>query len=126
MTPEKLKVELEKLGWRISRSIYKDTGVDWYAWLPSYGRIGMGDCTSNERPPSFCINPWHIKSEKYESCSVEFDVCGAVDGDRWLSLKAYSVPMDKTLESIPAVKTILSAAWNAALAASRGSNDPTQ
>jgi hypothetical protein len=108
MTPHGLKETLITLGWQIGPE-HSNTGVDWYA----YQKLdGAADCTSNEKPPGICITPWNLGAIH----SVEFSVTGAVAGEEWLSLKIYSVSMDKAVEMIPRAAAILLAAWNAASA----------
>ena len=114
MTPADLKAALLALGWRTSKAIIT-TGVDWYAWLPSELRPKWRDCTSNDRPPSFCIEPHHyIFDSGEEHGSVEFRLCGEVPGGHLLDLKLYSVDMKDCIETIPAAVALLGAGWDQA------------
>ena len=84
------------------------------------GRAELANCTSNEKPPAFCIEPHEFKHQSGTHRSVEFRVCGAVgEKKHWLDLRLYSVPMDECLDTIPDAIKLLVAAWNAAAMAGR-------
>ena len=116
MTPDELNQALTDAGWRISPSTIRRDDVQWYAWLPSIGLSDLAHCTSNEKPPSLCIEPHEFDHPSGVHRSVEFIVRGAVgdDGKHWVDLRVYSVPMSECIESIPDATAILKAAWNAA------------
>ena len=107
-----LRAKLEGLDWRITES--RTSNVGWYAWLEGSKRSDWPDCTCNEKPPSFCIEPHEIEHAGVVHGSVEFRVCGEVNPDRWVDLRMYSVTMNKCIESIPDATAILKAAWTAA------------
>ena len=112
MTHAELKPALIALGWRTSKAFITGS-VDWYAWLPRDQRPAWPDCTSNDKPPSFCIEPHHYTfNDGDEHNSVEFRLCGEVPGGHWLDMKLYSVPMDQCISTIPAALAILGAAWS--------------
>ena len=114
MNPDDLKAALLALGWRTSKPI-TSSGVDWYAWLPRDLRPKWRDCTSNNKAPSFCIEPHHyIFDNGEEHGSVEFRLCGEVPGGRWLDLKLYSVPMNDCIQTIPTAMALLGSAWDQA------------
>ena len=111
MTPEELESALVALGWRTSKAIFTSS-VDWYAWLPREKRpTSWPDCTSNEKPPSFCIEPHYYINGGVEHGSVEFRLCGEVPGGHWLDFRMYSVDMKDCIATIPAAREILGAAW---------------
>lgn len=118
MTPDELKQALTDAGWQISPSTTRRDDVQWCAWLlsTSTGRAELVDCTSNEKPPSLCIEPHELDHPSGVHRSVEFIIRGAVgeDGKHWLDLRVYSVPMDECMDTIPAAMNLLGAAWNAA------------
>jgi len=114
MTPSDLKSALTALGWRTSKSI-TPSNVDWYAWLPRDLRPAWHDCTSNDKPPSFCIEPHaYTFNDGAEHGSVEFRLCGEVPGGHWLDLKLYSVDMKDCIKTIPVALALLGTAWDAA------------
>lgn len=115
MKTEELKTKLVDLGWRIERSEVSNCG--WYAWLPSIDRRDWPNCTNNEKPPSFCIEPYEFNHTGLVHSSVEFSVRGGVMPGQWVDLKVYSVPMDECLALIPTATAILKAAWTAASSA---------
>lgn len=122
MTADELKQALTEAGWRISPNTIRRDDVQWYAWLPltNSGRAELANCTSNEKPPAFCIEPHEFKHQSGTHRSVEFRVCGAVgEKEHWLDLRLYSVPMDECLDTIPDAIKLLVAAWNAAAMAGR-------
>lgn len=112
MTSQELRKALEELGWRITKSTMHDPG--WYAWLEGSKRQDWPDCTSNEKPPSFCIEPHELMHAGRLHSSVQFRVCGEVNPGQWVDLHVYSVPMAECIETIPAATAILKAAWTAA------------
>lgn len=116
MKPEQLKNTLVANGWQIETHGYewKRTGVDWWAWK-HYD--GMAECTSNEGPPHIAIIPWEMASDPVRR-SVEIEITGEVGNDHWLTLKTYSVEMDRALEVLPRATRVLIEAWNAAASAS--------
>ena len=112
MNATELRKAIENLGWRITTSTMHNTG--WYAWLGGSNRADWTDCTSNEKPPSFCVDPYEFEHYGTLHSSVKFRVCGEVNPGRWVDLRVYSVPMSECIESIPDATAILKAAWNAA------------
>ena len=112
MRATELKTQLARLGWRISESTMYQCG--WYAWALNGTRTDWPDCTSNERPPSFCIEPHEIEHLDLLHSSVEFRVRGEVNPGQWVDLRVYGVPMNECIEAIPGATEILKAAWTAA------------
>ena len=112
MRATELKTQLARLGWRVSESTMYQCG--WYAWVPIGDRIDWPDCTSNEKPQSFCIEPYEIDHLDKVHSSAQFRVCGEVNPDQWVDLRVYGVPMNECIEAIPAATEILKAAWTAA------------
>lgn len=122
MNPAELKLELEKLGWCCAAT-NRNTGIEWCAYTKLPGAL---NCASNERPPSLILTPCEIIPQFADVPtyrSVEFEIRGAVGNDVWLSFKIYSVQMDDAIDTIPTAKTILLAAWNAAVE-SQQANSP--
>ncbi len=115
MNAEELKLNLLALGWRIERSELSNCG--WYAWLPSIERQDWPNCTNNEKPPLFCIEPYESNHMDLVHSSVEFTVRGEVTPGQWVDFKVYSVPMNECIKLIPTATTILKAAWTAASSA---------
>lgn len=116
MQPEELKVKLQELGWSISYDGTSHRCVDWFAWLR---QNGIPDCGSNNSPPTIVIYPWDKEVWATQWSSVEFEIRGDTGNDSWYSLKAYNVPIDEAIETIPKASKVLRAAWAAACEAAR-------
>jgi hypothetical protein len=107
---EKLHADLTAAGWRFEKPM-KDTGVDWHAWRRL---TDATDCACNDKPPSLVLIPYSYSSRGIDYGSAEFEIVGEVAIGRWLTIKAYSVPLDQVMESIPECTDLLRTAWNAA------------
>lgn len=116
MQPEQLKAKLQEAGWSIVKDAASTRGVDWYAWIK---QDGIPNCCTNEKPPIIVIYPWNLEVGGRQWDSVQFEIVGDAGNDSWYSLKAYSVPMDEAIETIPKASKILRAAWIAACEVAR-------
>lgn len=106
---ESLKESLRELGFRFGAPM-TGTGVNWYAWRRC---DGARNCTFNDVPPSLMLTPWAIDLNGNQMHSVEFSLTGDAGSDTWCNFKAYSVPIDAALDSLPRIERILAAGWNA-------------
>lgn len=117
MKPEQLKEALLLAGWRFGLQPFRTASVDWYAWMPRELRETVSHCVCNDRPPSFCLEPFSIELDGVTHSSVTFRLCGELPNGQWVDLRAYSVQMEDAMKTISPAKAVLFAAWEAAYAA---------
>lgn len=107
---------LREAGWRIQAAptqLERGSQCNWYAWSDDRAEF-QPDCASNEKPPSFVVNPFSMCLDGRVIESVEVEVCGEAPGGTWLKLQAYSIDVAEFFERIPLIRAQLAAAWNAA------------
>lgn len=111
MTPDQLKAALTEQGFTIGSEQLRNRGIRWYA----YRRMNAApDCTSNDKPPSLIVWPFHLAIDGRDWYSTEFEITGQINGTDWITSRIYSVPMDECLDTLPRAERVLTSVWNTA------------
>lgn len=103
---ERMKTELEKLGYRIEKGRFSDE--PWYAWK---GTQGTPECNANDRPPCITVNPHIFNASNIFFHEYTVELCAQTPIGEWVKLMFYGLKEDKVLGKLRTIEGSLSAAW---------------